>query len=104
MLILHSTHTEDSSSTYGELLTPFMKVAKVIPVRVLGLPKSIEIDQRPDKNRQEIQAKLYLELCCSKGGTRTSNKYPCLLPERMVVSCYLHGVRIGVCPGVGLKG
>ena len=31
----------------------------MIPIRVLGLPKSIEIDQRPDKNRQEIQARLF---------------------------------------------
>lgn len=79
-----------------------MKVAKVIPIRVLGLPKSIEIDQRPDKNRQEIQAGVYGGLCCSRAGSE--NKYPYWLPERRMVSCSLQGVRIGVCPGVGLKG
>ena len=38
-----------------------MQVAKVMPIRVLGLPKSVEIDQKPYKNRQEIQARLYWE-------------------------------------------
>ena len=54
--------------------------------------------------RQEIQARLYWGPCCSRGEwEQTTGSFACSLPE-WGWACSLRGVRVGVCPGVGLEG
>ena len=33
-------------------------------------------------------------------GAKTNNKFPCLLAPNGMVSLFLNGVKVGVCPGV----
>ena len=35
-----------------------------------------------------------------QGGAKTSNKFPCLLAPKGMVSLFPNGVKVGVCPGV----
>ena len=54
--------------------------------------------------RQEIGARLYWGPCCSSGEQeQTTGGLACLLTEGRW-ACSLHGVRVGVCPGVGPEG
>ena len=51
------------------------------------------------KARQEIQARLYWDPCCSSGEReQTTISLACLLPEG-VVSLFLTGLRVWVCSG-----
>ena len=59
-------------------------------------PLAIESDKRPE----EEFSRAFRASCCSP---RTRNRCPCLLTEAEQ-ACSLYGVRVGVCPGVGLEG
>ncbi|CAI9175113.1 unnamed protein product [Rangifer tarandus platyrhynchus] len=64
------------------------------PTRVLGLPQSVEIDQRPDKRfRQGLMGPLPQQ---REAGT---NSPPCLLAEGVELVPYTR--QVGVCPGFG---
>ena len=67
------------------------------PTRVLGLPQSIEIDQRPDKKfRQGFMVPLLQQ------GEAITNSSPCSLAEGVELVPYMG--RAGVCPGFGPEG
>ena len=54
--------------------------------------------------RQEIQPRLYWGTCCSRvEREQTTGSLAGSLPEGGG-ACSLHGVRVGVCPGVGWEG
>ena len=73
----------------------------LLPTRALGLPQSTEIDQRPDKKFRQG----FTGAPVAPGGVRTNNRFPGVLPEGgRGGACSVHGMRVGMCPGVGPEG
>ena len=83
----------------GEVHVSFCK--DLILTRVLGLPQSMEIDQRPDKKSRRGFTGAPTPLA----GVGTTNQVP--LPAsflRRGQAGSLHGLSIGACPGVRPEG
>ena len=74
----------------------------MLPTRILGLPQSIEIDWRPDK---QFEAKLCGGPCCSNGESEVTRSLARSLPEYWVLSLFIiWGEGKGVCRGSGQRG
>ena len=59
--------------------------------------------QKLTRGQTRISGKALLGLLQAQEGAKTSNRFPCSLPERGW-ACFLHGVRVGLCSGVGPEG
>ena len=70
----------------------------LITIRVLGLPQSTEIYQRPAKKSRQG----FTPAAAAVGGSKNKLIVPLLTPEGW--PCSLYEVRVGVCPGVWLEG
>lgn len=70
----------------------------LVSARVLGLPQLIEIDKRPDEKLRQG----FTGAPTAAGGAKTSNRSPCSFLERGCAGS-LHGVRVGMDPGVWLE-
>ena len=70
----------------------------LVSARVLGLPQLIEIDKGPDKKLRQG----FTGAPTAAGGEKTRNRSPCSFLERGCAGS-LHGVKVGMGPGVWLE-